>query len=140
MFHILLSCDSLRDLWNVCVCVCVCSASAQMKRKLEQSGLELSRFCCITLTGSTTKVFWCQREIESYKYSRRNVRHSGDARLESCAGHRICWRFWWFSSVQPEKYRDSVAIRSWPLPNIFILSFTTLPIIKTMWDTVSTIK
>jgi len=24
MFHILLSGDSLRDLWNVCVCVCVC--------------------------------------------------------------------------------------------------------------------
>jgi hypothetical protein len=24
MFHILLSVDSLRDPWNVCVCVCVC--------------------------------------------------------------------------------------------------------------------
>jgi len=23
MFHILLSFDSLRDLWNVCVCVCI---------------------------------------------------------------------------------------------------------------------
>ena len=27
MFHILLSGDSLRDLWNVCVCVCVYSLS-----------------------------------------------------------------------------------------------------------------
>lgn len=114
-----------------------CSALARMKGKLEQSGLELSRFCCVVVTGSTTEVFWRQREIECYKYSRRNVRHSGDARLESWDGHRTSW---WFSSVHPDKYRDSAAIRSWSLPNIFILSFTALPIIKTIWGTLSTIK
>jgi hypothetical protein len=88
-----------------------CSASVRTKRKLEKSGLEVSRFCCVTVTGSTTKVFWRQREFESYKYSRRNIRHSGDARLESWDRHRISGRFWWFSSAHQDKYRDSAAIR-----------------------------